>query len=86
MKERNQGESSHSQLEALYWGYIESRGTDGEDINRCYRKLEQLLQEFPWKKQNDIQCAVNELGSVMERLAFLDGVRSGAKLMLELTE
>lgn len=75
-----------TQMEALYWAYIDSRGIDGEEICQCYQKLGQLLQELPWKKQNDIQCAVNELGAVMERLAFLDGVRSGAKLMLELME
>ena len=78
--------SCNQQMEALYWAYVDSRGVDGAEICQCYQKLEQLLQELPWKKQNEIQCAVNELCATVERTAFLDGLRSGAKLMLELME
>ena len=86
MKTHNRKKLSYSELEALYWAYIDSRGMDGEEICQCYQKLEQLLQELPWKKQNDVLCAVNELGAVLERIAFLDGIRSGAKLMQQLVD
>ena len=72
------------QLEVLYRHYMESRGADGAEVNRCYKKLYQLLQEFPRQKQNSIECAVNELCATVEKVAFLDGMHSGAKLLLEL--
>ena len=72
------------QLDVLYRHYMESRGADGEEVNRCYKKLYQLLEEFPRQKRNSIECAVNELCATVERIAFLDGMHGGAKLLLEL--
>ena len=74
------------QLDVLYRHYMESRGADGEEVNRCYQKLYQLLQEIPRQRQNSVECAVNELCATVERIAFLDGMHSGAKLILELLE
>lgn len=77
---------TYAQLDCLYWNYAENRGSDGEKVNRSYRKLFQLLEELPYQKQNYIECAVNELCAAVEHSAFLDGVRSGAKLTQELLE
>ena len=74
------------QLDVLYRHYMESRGPDGEEVNRRYQKLYQLLEEYPRQKQNSIECAVNELCAAVERIAFLDGMHSGAQLILELLE
>ena len=76
--------STNEQLDVLYRHYMESRGPDGEEVNRRYQKLYQLLEEFPRQKQNSIECAINELCATVEKIAFLDGVCSGAKLLLEL--
>ena len=76
--------STNEQLDVLYRHYMENRGADGEEVNRYYKKLYQLLEEFPRQKQNSIECAVNELCATVERTAFLDGIRTGAKLLLEL--
>ena len=72
------------QLDVLYRHYMESRGADGEEVNRCYKKLYQLLEELPRQKQSAIECAVNELCATVERITFLEGMHSGAKLILEL--
>ena len=74
------------QLDVLYRHYMESRGADGEEVNWCYKKLYQLLEEFSRQKQNSIECAVNELCATVERIAFLEGMHSAAKLILELLE
>lgn len=79
-------ETDKTQLEAVYLTYINNQGFDGKEANQRYEHLEQTLQEYTWKKQNEIQCAVNELCAVIERKAFLDGVRAGAKLVLELID
>ncbi len=72
------------QLDVLYRHYMESRGTDGEEVNGCYKKLYRLLEDFPRQKQDSIECAVNELCATVEQIAFLEGMHSGAKLVLEL--
>ena len=72
------------QLDVLYRHYMENRGTDGTEVNRCYKTLYRLLEEFPRQKQDSIECAVNELCAVVEQNAFLEGMHSGAKLILEL--
>ena len=77
---------SHTQLEVLYSHYIQNRGPDGEEVRECYEELNRLLAELPWKKSNEIECAVNAVCAVTERIAFADGIRTGGKLMLELTK
>ena len=71
-------------LEALYFQYIDNRGADGVEIDGAYQELHRHLEGMPWTRQNDIQCSVNALCSVVERAAFLDGVRCGAQLVMEL--
>ena len=84
MKGCNNGDLLHLQLDVLYRHYMESRGADGEEVSRYYKKLYQLLEKLPRQKQNSIECAVNELCATVEKVAFLDGMHSGAKLLLEL--
>ena len=79
-------QSTDELLEALYVQYMESKGVDGEEVNSGYEKLYQRLQEFSRQKQNDVECAVNELCAIIERIAFLDGMRTGAMLVMELTK
>ena len=72
------------QLDVLYRHYMENRGADGEEVNRCYKALYRLLEEFPRQKQDCIECTANELCAVVEQNAFLEGMHSGARLILEL--
>ncbi len=78
--------SKSIQLDTLYHHYMENQGEGGEEVKRCYKKLHQLLEDFSFQKQNDLECVVNELYAIVERIAFLDGLHTGAKLILELLQ
>ena len=79
-------QQSSSWMDAIYWQYVHSKGPDSEEVKRCYEKLNRHLQNLSRQQQNHVECAVNELGAMLERVAFLDGVRIGAKLLMELEE
>lgn len=69
----------------LYYQYSEHRGTDGPQVQQKYEKIYRLLDGFSFAKRDALECAVNELCGTADRIAFLDGVRIGARLMRELT-
>ena len=73
-------------LKALYWNYINEQGPAGQNIKAGYEKLHQFLREFSWKEQNEIECAVNELYAMVEEEAFINGLQTGAKLILALIQ
>ena len=79
-------QQSNSWMDAIYWQYMHSKGTDGEEVNRCYEEIYRRLHTLSRRQQMQVECAVNELGATLERIAFLDGVRIGAKLLMELEE
>lgn len=84
MMERQKEIMDRTRLQPIYFQYMETKGADEGEVARYYEKLYQLLREFSWREQNSIQCAVNELGAEIEKMAFLDGVCTGAKLMMDL--
>ena len=79
-------EDDISVLDILYEEYMNTDPVDQARIGRCYRQMESYIRELPFESRDQISCSMIALCAEQERIAFLDGVRTGARLVLELTE
>lgn len=73
-----------SPLEALYDGYSNADPVKQSRVNELYRRLHVLTETLCFQSQDQISCIVNELCAEYERIAYTDGLRTGALLMQEL--
>lgn len=73
-------------LDILYAEYMNTDPVDQARIDRHYQQVEQYIQDLPFENRNHINCIMNALCVEQDRIAFLDGVRTGARLILELLE
>ena len=71
-------------LDQLYQAYIESHDTDPPEISNGFKELEEYLCVLPLDNNNAVFNLCCRLCSAYERKAFLDGLRYGAELILEL--
>ncbi len=75
-----------SLLDVLYAEYMNTDPVDQARLDSYYRQVEQYIQELPFHHRDQINCIMNALCAEQDRIAFLDGVRTGARLILELQE
>ena len=75
-----------SLLDVLYAEYMNTDPVDQARLDSYYRQVEQYIQELPFHHRDQINCIMNALCAEQDRVAFRDGVRTGARLMLELTD
>ena len=75
-----------SVLEFLYIAYTEVQDCDPPDINEGFKKLGVHLEQLPLNENNAIFSIVCELCDAYEKRAFMDALRLGAYLTLELQE
>lgn len=75
-----------SVLEFLYIAYTEIQDSDPPHINEGFRRLGDHLEQLPLDENNAIFSIVCELCDAYEKRAFMDAVRLGAYLALELQE
>ena len=75
-----------SLLDVLYAEYMNTDPVDQARLDSYYRQVEQYIQELPFHHRDQINCIMNALCAEQDRVAFQDGVRTGARLMLELTD
>lgn len=80
-----QVENTESILELLYECYASKATTDNELIHESFFVLERCTKDMPYEVCDQISAAMISACVECERLAFLDGVALGAKLMMELT-
>lgn len=73
-------------LDQLYQIYSESRENDPTEIQEGFQELETYMERFSLAEDNAVFNLCCRLCVAYERKAFLDGVRCGAALMLELRE
>lgn len=71
-------------METLYQFYIEGGNRDNEKIKVCFQEIRQYTQILPFEEWDAVCTAVISLVAEQERVAFLDGLQVGAKLLLEL--
>ena len=71
-------------LDQLYQGYQESHESDPPDIRDSFRELDDLLKYLPLEDNNTVFNLCCRLCSAYEHKAFLDGLKYGAHLILEI--
>ena len=78
-------ENAESMIDLLYECYASKATTDNELIRESFFVLERCTKDMPYEVCDQISAAMISACVECERLAFLDGVALGVKLMMELT-
>ena len=81
----NHGDAQ-SVMNLLYWVYTEYNPIDDQKIKNCFARLRNHFPELDLKQFDPIFVTVSDLCAEHERLAFMEGLRLGVTLMLELSE
>ena len=71
-------------LEAVYEDYASKKRGDDVIIAQRYREFQNTIFGMEFKIQDAISSSVHLLCAEYERAAYLDGVRTGAQIILEL--
>ena len=71
-------------LEQLYQAYIQTHEGDPEEIREDFRELEEFLCALPLEDNDAVFTLCCNLCSIYQRIAFMDGLQYGARLMQEL--
>lgn len=73
-----------SVMELLYWQYAESNPIDNGKIRNGFAKLREQFPHLSLQEFDPVFTTVSELCVEHERIAFLEGLRLGMTLMIEL--
>lgn len=74
-----------SVMALLYWQYAESNPIDNERIRNGFAKLRGKYSYLSLQEFDPVFTTVSELCVEHERLAFLEGLRLGVTLMMEIS-
>ena len=72
-------------LEILHFAYLDNCPKD-EQIDAYFEMIDVCTQSLSFEKSNEIINAVVSLCAEQERISFINGVRIGAQLAIELME
>ena len=70
-------------LEQLFQAYIQSHEGDPEEIRDGFQELEEFLCSLPLEDNDAVFTLCCNLCSIYQRMAFMDGLQYGARLMQE---
>ena len=70
-------------LDQLYQAYAESHESDPPEISEGFKELACFLEALPLDDNNTVFNLCCRLCTAYERKAFIDGLRNGAHLLLE---
>lgn len=73
-------------MEFLYWHYAENTPLDSRKIRDGFSNIRQQYSHLSMQEFDPIFITVSDLCVEHERLAFLEGLRLGVTLMMELAE
>ena len=79
------GEEGENIAELICSNYDSGVEKRSKEVQSSFQKVEQCVLSLPFQQADEIRSAVYMACGEYEKLAFLDGVAVGAKLMLELT-
>lgn len=79
------GEEGEEIAELIYPHYNSAVESRSERVGESFRRIDQCIRDLPFQQADDIRNSVYTACGEYEKLAFLDGVAVGAKLILELT-
>lgn len=71
-------------LEQLYQAYAESHESDPTEIGKGFKELEEFLCGLPLDDNDAVFTLCCNLCSIYQRIAFMDGLQYGARLIQEL--
>ena len=77
---------AQSVMNLLYWTYAEHNPIDNQKIKDCFAKLRNHFPEVDLQRFDPIFITVSDLCVEHERLAFMEGLRLGVTLILELAD
>ncbi len=77
---------AESVMEFLYWHYAENNPIDSGKIRDGFAKIRQQYPHLSMQEFDPIFTTVSDLCVEHERLAFLEGLRLGVTLMMEIAE
>ena len=77
---------AESVLELLYNAYVNTQGSDPEEIKEKFATIEECLSEVSLDMNNYIFAAVCDLCIAFVKKGFMDGIRLGSHLILELRD
>lgn len=75
-----------SVMELLYNAYANAQGADPDEIKAKFVTVEDCLTGISFEMNNLIFATVCELCIAFEKKGFMDGIRLGSHLMLELQD
>ena len=75
-----------SVLELLYNAYVNTQGSDPEEIKAKFATIEECLCEVSLDMNNYVFAAVCDLCMAFEKKGFMDGITLGSHLILELRD
>lgn len=75
---------AQSVMNLLYWTYTEYNPVDDQQIKNGFAKLRSQFPHLNLQEFDPIFTTVSELCTEHEQLAFMEGLRLGVTLMLEL--
>ncbi len=75
-----------SVMEVLHWYYAENNPIDNQKIRDGFAKIRQQYSHLSMQEFDPIFTTVSDLCLEHEHLAFLEGLRLGVTLMMELGE
>ena len=81
---KSAGEQECPLLEMLWCNYTIYYGTASEKINDGYAEIEEVTERLSQKKKRRLRRLVYDLCVVHEKIAFMEGIRVGSRLMMEL--
>ena len=73
-------------LDELYSSYVNTTPEDQDGIKAAFQVLHTFIQGFSFTDQAQIFCIIIALCSEHDRVEFLEGIRIGSRLILELLE
>lgn len=79
-------ENIHSILEMLWDSYTMYNPIDNEKIRDQIEALRPVMDVLSWEQENELFDVVSDLCGEYERTAFIEGVRTGVRLAVELME
>ncbi|MBE6946939.1 MAG: hypothetical protein E7454_01625 [Ruminococcaceae bacterium] len=78
--------NADSVLELLYNAYANAQGADPDEIKAKFATVEDCLTGISFEMNNLIFATVCDLCLAFEKKGFMDGIRLGSHLMLELQD
>ncbi len=81
----NYGSDAHSILEMLFTYYHECNNTDTDAVKAAFEDLYQRMHGMPLREIDRIIDAICTLCREHERSGFIDGLKVGIRLEMEIT-